>query len=151
MLLTTDQLPQYRQRVAMVDGSFDPIHDGHIGYFKAASELGVPLLCNVAPDSWTLTKHPIFLEQQQRGIVLDAIRYITYVHLSGLATVEVLRLLQPKFYIKGNDWVDRGGVPQNEADVCVELGIEVAYLSTVTNSSSKILDAFASQTEKKLQ
>ena len=134
-----------------MDGSFDPIHDGHIGYFKAASELGVPLLCNVAPDSWTLTKHPIFLEQQQRGIVLDAIRYITYVHLSGLATVEVLRLLQPKFYIKGNDWVDRGGVPQNEADVCVELGIEVVYLSTVINSSSKILDAFASQTEKKLQ
>lgn len=134
-----------------MDGSFDPIHDGHIGYFKAASELGVPLLCNVAPDSWTLTKHPIFLEQQQRGIVLDAIRYITYVHLSGLATVEVLRLLQPKFYIKGNDWVDRGGVPQNEADVCVELGIEVVYLPTVINSSSKILDAFASQTEKKLQ
>jgi len=82
---------------------------------------------------------------------LDAIRYIAYVHLSGLATVEVLRLLQPKFYIKGNDWVDRGGVPQDEADVCVELGIEVVYLSTVTNSSSKILDAFASQTEKKLQ
>ena len=151
MLLTTDQLPQYRQQVAMVDGSFDPIHDGHIGYFKAASELGVPLLCNVAPDSWTVTKHPVFLEQQQRGIVLDAIRYITYVHLSGLATVEVLRLLQPKFYVKGNDWVDRGGVPQVEADVCVELGIEVVYLSTVTNSSSKILDAFASQTEKKLQ
>jgi len=134
-----------------VDGSFDPIHDGHIGYFKAASELGVPLLCNVAPDSWTTTKHPVFLAQEQRGIVLDAIRYIAYVHLSGLATVEVLRLLQPKFYIKGNDWVDRGGVPQDEADVCVELGIEVVYLSTVTNSSSKILDAFASQTEKKLQ
>ena len=151
MLLTTDQLPQYRQRVAMVDGSFDPIHDGHIGYFKAASELGVPLLCNVAPDSWTVTKHPVFLEQQQRGVVLDAIRYITYVHLSGLATVEVLRLLQPKFYVKGNDWVDRGGVPQVEADVCVDLGIEVVYLPTVTNSSSRILHTFASQTEKKWQ
>jgi cytidyltransferase-like protein len=151
MLLTTDQLPQYRQQVAMVDGSFDPIHDGHIGYFKAASELGIPLLCNVAPDSWTVTKHPVFLEQQQRGIVLDAIRYITYVHLSGLATVEVLRLLQPKFYVKGNDWVDRGGVPQVEADVCVDLGIEVVYLPTVTNSSSRILHTFASQTEKKWQ
>jgi glycerol-3-phosphate cytidylyltransferase-like family protein len=135
----------------MVDGSFDPIHDGHIGYFKAASELGVPLLCNVAPDSWTVTKHPVFLEQQQRGIVLDAIRYITFVHLAGLATVEVLRLLQPRFYVKGNDWVDRGGVPQVEADVCVELGIEVVYLPTVTNSSSRILHTFTSQTEKKLQ
>ncbi len=135
----------------MVDGSFDPIHDGHIGYFKAASEIGVPLLCNVAPDSWTVTKHPVFLEQQQRGVVLEAIRYITYVHLSDLATVEVLRLLKPKFYVKGNDWVDRGGVPQVEADVCVELGIEVVYLPTVTNSSSKILHDFAIQTEKKLQ
>ena len=151
MLLTTDQLPKYRQQVAMVDGSFDPIHDGHIGYFKVASELGVPLLCNVAPDSWTVTKHPVFLEQQQRGIVLDAIRYITFVHLAGLATVEVLRLLQPRFYVKGNDWVDRGGVPQVEADVCVELGIEVVYLPTVTNSSSRILHTFTSQTEKKLQ
>jgi len=151
MLLTTDQLPQYRQQLAMVDGSFDPIHDGHIGYFKSASEFGVPLLCNVAPDSWTVTKHPVFLELQQRGTVLEAIRYISFVHLASVATVEVLRLLQPKFYIKGNDWVARGGVPKVEADVCDEFGIEVVYLPTVTNSSSKILKDWAIQTEKNVQ
>ena len=151
MLLTTDQLSQYRQQLAMVDGSFDPIHDGHIGYFKAASELGVPLLCNVAPDSWTVTKHPVFLEQQQRGIVLDSIRHISFVHLANVATVEVLRLLQPQYYIKGNDWVTRGGVPKVEADVCAEFGIEVVYLPTVTNSSSKILKTWANQSEKKSQ
>ena len=151
MLLTTDQLPRYRQQLAMVDGSFDPIHDGHIGYFKKASEMGVPLLCNVAPDSWTVTKHPVFLEQEQRGIVLDAIRYISFVHLANIATVEVLRLLQPKFYIKGNDWVARGGVPEVEADVCAEFGIEVMYLSTVTNSSSKILKEWANQPEKNVK
>ena len=93
MLLTTDQLSRYRQQLAMVDGSFDPIHDGHIGYFKAASELGVPLLCNVAPDSWTVTKHPVFLEQQQRGVVLDSIRYIAFVHLANVATVEPLLIV----------------------------------------------------------
>ena len=151
MLLTTDQLPQYRQQLAMVDGSFDPIHDGHIGYFKAAAELGVPLLCNVAPDSWTATKHAVFLEQEQRGIVLDAIRYISFVHLAKIATVEVLRLLQPKFYIKGNDWVTRGGVPEPEATICAEFGIEVVYLPTVTNSSSKILKDWASQSEKNVR
>ena len=135
----------------MVDGSFDPIHDGHIGYFKAASELGKPLLCNIAPDSWTITKHPVFLEQDLRGIVLDAIKYISYVHLAGVATVEVLRLLQPRFYIKGNDWIARGGVPKNEAEVCSEFGIEIVYLPTVTNSSSQILKEWANQSEKKMQ
>ena len=145
MLLTTDQLIQHRKQVAMVDGSFDPIHDGHIAYFKAASELGAPLLCNVAPDSWTVTKHAVFLEQGQRGVVLDAIRYISFVHLAKLTTVEVLKILQPKFYVKGNDWVDRGGVPQIEVDVCAEFGIEVVYLPTVKNSSSKILSEWIIQ------
>jgi bifunctional ADP-heptose synthase (sugar kinase/adenylyltransferase) len=150
MLLTTDQLSEYCHQVAMVDGSFDPIHDGHIGYFKAASELGAPLLCNVAPDSWTVTKHPVFLEQEQRGIVLDAIRYISFVHLANIATVEVLRMLKPKFYIKGNDWVARGGVPEAEADVCKENGIEIVYLETVTNSSSKILKQWSEQAREQI-
>ena len=150
MLLTTDQLPQYRQQLAMVDGSFDPIHDGHIGYFKAASELGVPLLCNVAPDSWTTTKHPVFLSQQQRGLVLDAIRYIEFVHLAAIPTVEVLKFLQPKMYIKGNDWIERGGIPQVEAEVCRKHGIEVVYLQTVTNSSSQILARWSEENGKKV-
>jgi bifunctional ADP-heptose synthase (sugar kinase/adenylyltransferase) len=113
--------------------------------------MGVPLLCNVAPDSWTVTKHAVFLEQEERGVVLDAIRYISFVHLANIATVEVLRLLQPKFYIKGNDWVARGGVPKVEADVCEEFGIEVVYLPTVTNSSSKILKEWASESEKNVR
>ena len=133
----------------MVDGSFDPIHDGHIGYFKAARDLGIPVLCNVAPDSWTATKHPVFLNQQQRGVVLDAIRYIEYVHLAAIPTVEVLKLLQPKMYIKGNDWIERGGIPQVEVEVCSKYGIEVVYLQTVTNSSSQILARWSEENDKK--
>ena len=149
MLLTTDHLTQYRQQVAMVDGSFDPIHDGHIGYFKAAFDLGLPVLCNVAPDSWTASKHPVFLSQHQRGVVLDAIRYIEFVHLAEMRTVEVLKILRPKMYIKGNDWIDRGGIPQIEADVCREFEIEVIYLQTVTNSSSKILAEWSRENSEK--
>jgi len=73
------------------------------------------------------------------------------VHLASIATVEVLRLLQPKFYVKGNDWVARGGVPKNEVEVCSEFGIEIVYLPTVTNSSSKILKEWANRSEKNLQ
>ena len=55
-------------RVAMVDGAFDPLHHGHIEYFKAARGLGVPLLCNVASDRYVRTKHPPLLpEDSARG------------------------------------------------------------------------------------
>ena len=148
MILATEQLREYVGQLAMVDGSFDPIHDGHIGYFRAASQFGLPVICNVASDSWTVSKHPVLLSQAQRGVVLDSIRYLSFVHLSTMSTREVLQLLQPKMYIKGNDWIARGGVPEEEQQLCDELGIEVKYLETVTNSSSKLLADWATAPQR---
>jgi len=148
MILATEQLREYVGQLAMVDGSFDPIHDGHIGYFQAASQFGLPVICNVASDSWTVSKHPVLLSQAQRGVVLDSIRYLSYVHLSTMSTREVLQLLQPKMYIKGNDWIARGGVPADERQLCDELGIEVKYLETVINSSSKLLADWATAPQR---
>jgi glycerol-3-phosphate cytidylyltransferase-like family protein len=148
MILATEQLREYVGQLVMVDGSFDPIHDGHIGYFRAASQFGLPVICNVASDSWTVSKHPVLLSQAQRGVVLDSIRYLSFVHLSTMSTREVLQLLQPKMYIKGNDWIARGGVPTEEQQLCDELGIEVKYLETVTNSSSKLLADWAAAPQR---
>ena len=139
MILETSQLSDYVVQVAMVDGSFDPIHDGHIAYFQRAAEFGIPVLCNVASDSWTVTKHQVLLSQMQRGVVLDAIRFISFVHLSSTSTLEVLKILKPRLYIKGNDWIARGGVPKEEQDACNSLNIEVKYLDTVLNSSTQLL------------
>jgi cytidyltransferase-like protein len=139
MILLTEELGLYKNKSALVDGSFDPIHDGHIKYFQAASQLGLPVLCNVAPDSWTSSKHKVLLNQEQRGVVLDSIKYLDFVHLSSISTAEVIKLLEPRIYIKGNDWLTRGGVPEIEESLCRNLGIEILYLQTVTNSSSKLL------------
>ena len=139
MIVEFSDLPKYAGAVAMVDGSFDPLHDGHIAYFEQAAALGFPLLCNVASDGWTAQKHAVLLTQQQRGVVLSAIRYIAYVHLASSSTLEVLKMLRPRIYVKGDDWLKRGGVPQPEMDVCAELAIEVKYLDTVRNSSSDLL------------
>jgi len=139
MIVTTEQLHKYVGQLAMVDGSFDPLHDGHIEYFRAAAAVGHPLLCNIASDKWTSSKHRVLLSQQQRGVVIDAIKYISFVHLSATTTLHVLELLQPKVYIKGSDWVARGGVPSDEKEICQKLGIEIMYLDTVTNSSSRLL------------
>jgi cytidyltransferase-like protein len=133
----------------MVDGSFDPLHEGHIEYFRLASELGRPVLCNIAPDTWTATKHRILLAQNQRATIIDAIRYISYVHVAESPTAEILRSLVPAAYAKGRDWLDRGGVPALESELCQTLGIQVVYLDSVENSSSEILRRFDSGETKK--
>lgn len=141
MIVSTAQLPDIAGTVAMVDGGFDPIHDGHVRYIAAATELGVPVLCNVSPDEWVSRKHVPLLTQQQRAAVLDAFRDVTYVHLSSGTTVSVLEALRPRFYVKGIDWMPRG-VPLPEQRVCAEHDIEVVYLDTVVNSSSQIVRDF---------
>ena len=137
--MKTEMLRSLSKTVAMVDGSFDPIHEGHIAYFQAAAELGYPVLCNIAPDTWTMKKHRILLSQEQRSIVIDALRCIQFVHATQISTVDVLQILQPAVYVKGSDWSDRGGIPREEQQVCDENGIEVRYLDTILNSSSELI------------
>src|SRR3954471_15490894 len=130
----------------MVDGGFDPLHDGHIDYFRAASELGHPVLCNVSADAYVATKHPPLLRDEQRVKVIDAIRYIDYVHLSQTATVSVLEMLVPRMYVKGSDW--EGRLPPEEVAMCEAKGIEIVLLDTVSHSSSRILDAYVEQADR---
>ena len=141
MILSFDELPAYRHRVAMVDGAFDPIHRGHIEYFRlAAGQLGVPLLCNVASDAYVSSKHPPLLPEADRAAVVDAIRFISYTHVNRFDTETILRQLQPKYYVKGNDWRDR--LPPDQVTICREHGIEIVYLDAVLDSSSRLLQEF---------
>ena len=141
MILSFEQLKDYRKKVAMVDGAFDPLHRGHIEYFRAAvQQLDVPLLCNVASDSYVRTKHPPLLPEDQRAAVVDAIRYISYTHVNQFDTETILRELQPKYYVKGKDW--EGRLPPDQVRICAEHGIGVVYLDTVIDSSSRILKSY---------
>ena len=145
MILSFDQLREHRQRVAMVDGAFDPLHRGHIEYFRAAAaSLDVPLLCNVASDAYVRTKHPPLLPEDQRAAIVDAIRYISYTHVNQFDTETILRELRPKYYVKGKDW--EGRLPPEQVRICAEHGIGVVYLDTVFDSSSRILEQFKNET-----
>lgn len=141
MIVTTAQLAEHRGKVAMVDGGFDPLHAGHIAYFRGAAALGVPVLCNLAPDEWVARKHAPLLPQAERAALLDAIRWIDLVHPASASTAEVLALLEPRYYVKGADW--EGRLPPEEARLCAERGIEVVFLDTVLDSSTTILERYA--------
>ena len=128
----------------MVDGAFDPLHRGHIEYFRAAAaQLDVPLLCNLASDRYVRTKHPPLLPEDQRAAIVDAIRYISYTHINQFDTETILSELQPKYYVKGKDW--DGRLPEEQVRICAEHGIEVVYLDTVMDSSSRILKTYTEQ------
>lgn len=140
MIVATEELAGLRGRVTMVDGGFDPLHPGHVAYFRAAAELGLPVLCNVSSDEWVARKHPPLLPQAERAELIDAIRCVEYVHPSSTTTAEVLRDLRPRAYAKGADWRDR--LPEEELEACAEHGIEIVYLETVRDSSTAILERY---------
>jgi cytidyltransferase-like protein len=143
VILEFEQLAAYRGVVAMVDGAFDPLHRGHIEYFRAAAALGSPVLCNVASDRYVQTKHPTLLPEDQRAAVVDAIRYISYTHINRFDTETILRELRPRQYVKGKDW--DGRLPAEQVAICREHSIEIVYLDTMLDSSSRLLQQFALQ------
>ena len=103
----------------------------------------MPLLCNVASDRYVRTKHVPLLAEDDRAVVVDAIRFISYTHINQFDTETVLRELQPKYYVKGKDW--DGRLPPDQVRICAQHGIEVVYLDTVIDSSSRILKSYTEQ------
>lgn len=140
MIVPTERLSEYRQQVTMVDGGFDPLHPGHIEYFREAAGLGAPVLCNVSGDHYVSQKHPPFLLESERVAVIDALRFVEYTHLSNTTTEEILRLLQPRYYAKGQDW--EGRLPAEQVTICEEAGTEIIFLDTVLDSSTAILNRY---------
>jgi len=140
MIVAFEDLAAYRGRVAMVDGAFDPLHAGHVAYFEEAAKLGAPVLCNLAPDRYVENKHFPFLPQEERARLIDSLKPISYVHPNSFDTETVLRELCPKYYVKGKDW--EGRLPEEQLQICKEVGTEIVYLDTVRDSSTAVLRRF---------
>ena len=124
----------------LVDGCFDPLHPGHIKYFAAAKSLGLPVVCLVATDEYVKTKHRVLLTQDQRCEVLSSIRYLDMVIPSKGSTAEQIRMLKPKHYFKGSDWI--GKIPDDQVAACNDSGTQLMFADTPLLSSSKILRDF---------
>lgn len=129
----------------MVDGAFDPIHPGHLAYFHVARSFGAPLLVNLCPDRYTATKHPILLPAEDRAVLLNELGLVSYVHVSDKPTVDVLHQLQPKWYVKGEDWRDQ--LPDDQIAACVQHGTTIAYAKTEQRSSTALLKQFQPDVE----
>lgn len=59
-------------KVVLVTGGFDPLHSGHIAYFKAAKELGDHLVVGLNSDAWlTRKKGKPFMPFEERAAIIN--------------------------------------------------------------------------------
>ena len=59
-------------RVVLVTGGFDPLHSGHIEYFKAAKQLGYLLIVGVNSDDWLIRKKGrAFMPVSERKAIIE--------------------------------------------------------------------------------
>jgi len=68
------------KKIVLITGGFDPLHSGHIAYFKAAKALGDILVVGVNSDAWlTRKKGSPFMPYQERAEIVRNIVGVDFV------------------------------------------------------------------------
>lgn len=65
-------------KVVLVTGGFDPLHSGHIEYFRAAKQLGDQLIVGLNSDEWLARKKgQPFMTLSERRIIVGSLKDVT--------------------------------------------------------------------------
>jgi len=88
-------------KVVLVTGGFDPLHSGHIAYFKAARELGDHLIVGLNSDDWlTRKKGRPFMPIAERAAIVKELacvdEVITFNDSDDTACLAIGYVLQTK-------------------------------------------------------
>lgn len=86
-------------RIVLVSGGFDPLHSGHIEYFKAARRLGNKLIVAVNSDDWlTRKKGKPFMPWNERAAIIRELKMVDEVidfdDSNGSANLAIYKCLQ---------------------------------------------------------
>jgi cytidyltransferase-like protein len=64
-------------KIIVVSGGFDPLHSGHISYFKDAKSHGDKLIVALNSDSWLEKKKgKFFMPFSERKLIIENLRYV---------------------------------------------------------------------------
>lgn len=93
-------------KIVLVTGGFDPLHSGHIEYFKAARQLGDKLVVGVNSDLWlTRKKGRPFMPITERVSVVENLKMVDHCLLyndddnSSIEAIKNVRQLYPDAHI----------------------------------------------------
>jgi cytidyltransferase-like protein len=145
-------------KIVVVSGGFDPLHSGHIAYFKAAKKLGDKLVVALNSDEWlTAKKGKYFMPYKERSEIISHLTMIDNVidfeddgfGSCALGLTKVLQMYPNDQIIFAN------GGDRNEGNIH-EMGVEgVEFVFSVggddkKNSSSWILKEYKYDSEDRL-
>ena len=115
-------------KIACVSGYFDPLHIGHIEYFKKSKMIADKLIVIVNNDEQAiLKKGKAFMPVDERIKIIEELKCVDYVVKSidldrtVCKTIEILSPI-PTFFCNGGDQ-NNNTIP--EKDICDKLGIEL--------------------------
>ena len=114
------------EKIVCVSGYFDPIHVGHIEYFKKSKKIGDKLLVIVNNDKQAiLKKGKPFMPADERVKIIKELRCVDMVVKSidtDRTVCKTLETIEPK-----PDYFCNGGDQNNntETDICEKRGIEL--------------------------
>lgn len=133
------------RRIVLCHGCFDPLHVGHIRYFREARGHGDVLVVTVTPDRF-VDKGPLrpLFAAEVRAEVVAAVDAVDFVAINHWPTAEeALRLLHPHVYAKGREFEGAGSDPTGKIDrerlVAREIGARLVFTDTMVTSSTSLL------------
>ena len=133
-------------KIVICSGGFDPIHSGHIAYFRAAKRLGDTLVVGVNSDAWlTRKKGKPFMNFRERMEIVQSIKYVDYVMSfndddnSAILLIDNVKKAWPQDEIIFANGGDRNTSNNREAEVKDVTFVFGVGGSHKMNSSSEIL------------
>jgi cytidyltransferase-like protein len=113
-------------KVVLVTGGFDPLHSGHIEYFKAARKLGDKLVVGVNTDAWlTRKKGRPFMPSSERTSIIQNLSVVDHCVLfddddnTAKEAIKNVRFMYPDAHIVFANGGDRtsNNIPEMDTDV----------------------------------
>ena len=124
------------ETVVLVTGGFDPLHSGHLAYFRAAKKLGDKPIVGINSDSWLERKKgKNFLPLSERYEIVSALKYVDNCILfndeddTAIEAIRNVIMLYPFdriIFANGGDRVE-GNTPEEDAKLFPEKDIIFQY------------------------
>jgi len=146
------------KKLVLVTGGFDPIHSGHISYFRAAKQLGDILVVGINSDAWlNRKKGRAFMPFDERMAIVKNLRDVDFViefnddDGSAKLAIKLARQTWPEHQIvfaNGGDRTDENIPEMDVQDYNLQFVFGVGGFNK-SNSSSWILEEWkAPKTER---